>query len=454
MTRRGTPGPPRAALACGAALYQATWLAALGLASPVLAARALSSAPARARLAERLARGPFPPPPAAPRVLLHGVSVGEIRAARPLLAALPRARPGPELALSSTTDTGLSVARELVLARGALVAPAVRWPFDARPLVERFLARLAPSALVLVELELWPGMLAAARRRAIPVAVVNGRVTERSARSWARLAGVLRPFAGLALVAARSEEDAERFRTLGAPAVVVAGNVKHDALPAGRVDPGPELARLLGARDGRPVLVGGSTHAPEERLLAEAWRATLPGWRLVLAPRHPERSEAVERELAALGLAPQRLSLLRAGREAPDPARPALVDSVGLLERVWGLAQLAFVGGGFGTRGGQNVLEPAAQGVPVLFGPDVRNFEAEARLLERAGGARRVASADELGRALEAWGGDARARADAGRAARAALDGLQGATARTLEALGPLLDGLGAPGAPRGRGPA
>src|SRR5690606_34329704 len=148
----------------------------------------------------------------------------------------------------------------------------------------------------------------------------------------------------------------------------------------GRADPGPELARLCGGRPGQLVLVAGSTHEPEEALVAEAWRSGAPDARLVLVPRHPERAPDVVRALERSGLRAQRLTELRAGLEAPDPARPCIADTIGELERIYGLADVVFVGGSLAPHGGHDLLEPAAQGSAVVIGPHVTNFAQETAL--------------------------------------------------------------------------
>jgi 3-deoxy-D-manno-octulosonic-acid transferase len=411
-------------------LYDGAWFLALLASSPWWLVRSLFDARFRA-LCRARSLGPLPPAPVAgarPRLLVHCVSVGEVKAARALLGELGREY---ELVLSTTTDTGAEVAAKLypALAR-------VRFPLDFGPCVARFLARVAPAAVILVELELWPGFLRACGRRAIPVCVVNGRISARSFPRYRRLERLLPQFARLALVCAQDEEYAARFRQLGAdPArVLVTGNIKADGLRTGALEPSAEIRRLLGARPGQPLLVAGSTHAPEERWVAEAWRSAVPQARLVLVPRHPERAPAIAAELAALELRVQRLSALRGG-EAPDPARPALVDTIGELEQVYALADLVFVGGSLTARGGQNMLEPAGLGRPVVYGPQLANFLQEAALLERAGASRRLAGADELGAVFrELLGDPARAQA-MGRAGMRAVESQKGAGARTLAAL-------------------
>ncbi len=362
------------------------------------------------------------------RVLVHGVSVGEVKAARALVAALADEC---EIVLSSTTDAGMEQARVLYPSLAC-----VRFPLDASFALRRFLARVEPDLVLLVELELWPNFLRACNRRGIPLAVVNGRLTERSFPRYRRLERVLPQFARLSLVCAQDEEHASRFRALGVDdaRLVVTGNVKTDGLRLGARETPPELCAQLGARPGQPVLVAGSTHAPEERWVLEAWRAAVPQARLILVPRHVERARALVEELAACGARPQRLSELRAG-EAPDPSRPALVDTIGELESVYSLADLVFVGGSLTPRGGQNMLEPAAQAKAVVHGALVPNFAQEAALLARAGASRVVDEASELAGVFRELVGDPQLRARMGQAGMRALAAQSGANDRTLGAL-------------------
>jgi 3-deoxy-D-manno-octulosonic-acid transferase len=424
------PGALRALLHL---FYDAVWTVALLLAAPVCGVRCLFDARFRRMVAERLTLGMPRLEPGKPRILVHGVSVGEVKGAAPLVRALEAAHPELEVVVSASTDTGMEVARQTFAGRRV-----VRFPLDPGWLVARFLARLAPSAVVLVELEVWPSFLRLCNRRGVPLAVVNGRITGTSFGRYHLFRRALPQFNRISLYCVQLEEYAERFRQLGgAPErVVVTGNLKADGfgVAAGERDRQrqQELARLLGLRPGMLVLVGGSTHAPEERLLAQAWRAAVPEARLVLVPRHPPRADDVERELAALGLAAQRLTRARAG-ETVDPARPLIVDTIGELEAVYALSDLVFVGGSLTEHGGQNVLEPAALGRAVLHGPHVQNFRQEVALLRSAGAAREVADGAELALALRELAADGELRRRMGEAGRSAVAAQAGATARTLE---------------------
>jgi 3-deoxy-D-manno-octulosonic-acid transferase len=408
------------------AVYDALWLLGFVLGLPVWIVRAIADPGFRRMSVERLRAG-APLKKRGKRVLIHAVSVGEVKAAQALVRELAASRPDLDLVVSSTTNAGMETARKTFSGRSV-----VRFPFDVSPLASSFLARVAPDLVVLVELEIWPNFMRAARRRGIPVAVVNGRATERSVRSWKRVGAGFAGFGRLALACVQDDVYARRFADLGVPRdrIVVTGNVKADGIRTGASAPGDELRRLLGPRDGQRTLVGGSTHDPEERLLA----AAAGDARLVLVPRHLERVGSLVRDLGRIGRDPQLLSKLRAG-EAPDPSRPAIVDTMGELERVYALADVAFVGGTFTDRGGQNVLEPAAQGKPVVHGPNVWNFAQEAALLEAAGASRRVEDESGLERALAEILGDPAVRDRMSKAGIAAVERQKGATSRTVAAL-------------------
>lgn len=384
---------------------------------------------------------------ARPRVLVHGVSVGEIKASQSLVAAL---RGSYEVVVSAFSDTGLQVAGQLF--PGTTI---VRYPFDFWPLVRRFWRRIQPDYVLLLELEAWPCFLREANRRGAPVAVVSGRITASSFRRY-RMFGSLPEFGRISLFAAQDEAYAGRFRALAGSGdrVVVTGNVKVDGLrvrESSLQDHGfQRLVREAGLGEARLtagpstggdaplVLVAGSTHAPEEGMFLKAALAGAPGARIIIVPRHPDRSAAVVAELAGLlpdGCGPERLSDLRASGGVGDVARPLIVDTIGELERLYGLADLVFIGGSLIPHGGQNMMEPAAQGRPVIYGPHVQNFLEETAILEAAGAALRVSDEPGLEEALRSLAGDMEERLRMGERGRTAVAAQRGATRATLAAL-------------------
>ena len=341
-----------------------------------------------------------PQPAGTPRIWLHGVSVGEVQLLSSLAAEIGRQAGAAgrmvDCVLSSSTTTGLEVAAKRFGAERSFPCP-----LDFTWAVDRALDRVRPDLLVLGELELWPNLLARARRRGIPIVVANARMSERSAAGYARIRPLVRRMLGrVGLVVARSQADADRFAALGAPEVVVTGSMKFDGVRGDRDTPEIErLRRLAGFAADDVVFLAGSTQDPEERLAAEAFvslRDRHPELRLVIVPRHVERAAEIAAILDGLGLRWQARSRIeQAGADAA--ARVLLVDATGELASWWGTAAIAFVGGSLdGKRGGQNMLEPAAYGAAVSFGPHTRNFKDEVARLLAADGAVVVADGREL----------------------------------------------------------
>jgi 3-deoxy-D-manno-octulosonic-acid transferase len=369
-------------------LLNIAYLVAVILALPWVIWRRLSGGRPVASPWTRLTGAIAAPPPAGgrPRIWLHGVSVGEVQLLTALAAELRRqaddAGTPVDCVISSSTTTGLEVAAQRFGANRAFPCP-----LDFTWAVDRVLDRVAPGLVVLGELELWPNLLARTARRGTPIVVANARMSERSAAGYARLRPLVRRMLGhVGLVVARSQADADRFAALGARDVVVTGSMKFDGVRGDRAAPDViRLRALAGIAADDIVFLAGSTQDPEERLAAEAFRALTaahPRLRLVLVPRHVERAGAVAALLDAAGIRWQRRSRLEA--DGADPAaRVLLVDTTGELGWWWGTAGIAFVGGSLdGVRGGQNMLEPAAYGAAVSFGPHTRNFKDEvARLL-------------------------------------------------------------------------
>ena len=327
-----------------------------------------------------------PPEPGVARIWLHGVSVGEVQLLAALAAELTRQAADAgrriECVISSSTTTGLEVAAKRFGPNRTFPCP-----LDFSWAVDRVLDRVRPAVVVLGELELWPNLLAGVARRGIPVVVANARMSETSARGYARIRPLVRRMLGrVTVVSARSQADADRFAALGAADVRVAGSMKFDGVRGDREAADVQrLRELAGFTADEIVFLAGSTQAPEERLAAEAFlalRERHSSLRLVIVPRHVERTAEVAATLDSLGLRWQARSRLDA--DGPDPAaRILVVDTTGELGWWWGTATIAFVGGSLdGGRGGQNMLEPAAYGAAVCFGPHTRNFRAEvARLL-------------------------------------------------------------------------
>jgi 3-deoxy-D-manno-octulosonic-acid transferase len=387
----------------------------------------------------RLGRIPETPP--GERMLwLHCASVGEVLAARPLIEALLEHYPGHRLTLTTMTATGAERAQALSEARGdkRLVHRFV--PLDFPAAAARFVTRLRPELALFFETELWPNLLHACRRRGVPVAVVNGRLSPRAFRGYLRLRPLMREtLACVDWLAAKSPADAERFERLGmAPGrTAVVGSLKFDIVADGGDQ---EVSKRLRTRLGeRPVWIAGSTHEGEEAALLAAHARLRKTYRealLVLVPRHPQRFAAVAALCEQAGMRVARRSL----DEWPDAATAVyLGDTMGDLLALYGAGDLAFVGGSLVPIGGHNLLEPAALGVPVLTGPALANFEEVAEVLRAADALVEVADAESLAAALAALFADPAARRRLGEAARAVVAANRGALGRTLAGLVSLL---------------
>jgi len=431
------------------ALYSIGWLLATPLVLAYLLWRSRRQPAYRAHWAERFGAG-RPPRGAdrAPLIWIHAVSVGETRAAQPLVSALAAAHPDACFLITAMTPTGRETARELYAgALGARFAQAYL-PYDYAGAPRRFLRAWRPSIGLVMETELWPNLMAAAERERVPVALVNARLSVRSQARGLRSRALIAPAARrLSAVLAQTRGDAERIATLGRPVDAVTGNLKFDNAPK---DDLLALGRAWRARIGRPVLVAASTRDGEEALLRDAWtRATAgpprapagaPRPLLAIVPRHPQRFDEVVRDARTAGLRVAR----RAALEDPGvdwEAVDLLVgDSMGEMDAWYALAGCAVIGGSLRPFGSQNLIEACAAGCPVVVGPSTFNFAEAAEQAITAGAAVRVPDAD----AAVAEGlrllGDPRAAGAAGQAGAAFAATHRGATRRTLEALRPLLE--------------
>ena len=417
-------------------IYRVLAAVALPLVIPVLKIRQLFTGKSRPRFRDRMGRGLPELPPNA--IWIQAVSVGEVELARRLVAELGRMAPEQSVFVTATTATGLELAKRTL--GGDL--PVFPCPIDLPGPVSRVMDHAQPRLVVLVETELWPELIHQAERRGTPVAVVNARLSENSLAGYRRVAGPLRKLVTpVRLVLARTEADAARFAELGvAPEnIVVGGNIKYDIGADQRMLEWAEAVRT--AAGGRPIVVAGSTMEGEEALVVRAIQdlgedGTRPF--LVLAPRHPERFDAVADLLQARGIEFVRRSV---GGEVPTTTDAFLIDTIGELARAYQLAAVAFIGGSLVPTGGHNPLEPAVWGVPVLSGPHVDNFLEVYEEMTAAGGALLVADEDELRKSLAEWLDDPNRALSAGAAGREVVEQNRGATSRTATALLALIDG-------------
>jgi len=359
-----------------------------------------------------------------PVIWVHAVSVGETHAAHPLIRALRTAHPDHRIVLTHMTPTGRRTGEQLF---GNEVA-RVYLPYDLPWTVERFLRHFRPKVGVLIETEVWPNLLARCAGTHIPVVLANARMSERSARGYARVARLTREAMGsLAAVGAQSEADAQRLTRLGARRVEVTGNIKFDRLPSGA---DLALARSFRARTAkRFVFLAASTRAGEEELVLDALTGLEADILLALVPRHPQRFD----EVAAL-LDKRRLPHQRRSDEQPVRAdtRVWLGDSMGELFSYYAACDVAFVGGSLLPLGGQNLLEPLALGKPVLIGPHTFNFAEASEAAVQAGAAIRVVDSIGLRQMVRALRADSDRCRSLGEAGINFMKRHAGATQRTV----------------------
>jgi len=381
-----------------------------------------------------------------PCVWVHAVSLGEVNATRSLVDEIARRLPDHEIVISTTTDTGYAAARRQYPDR-----PAFRYPLDFTFAIERVFRRIRPAAIVLMELEVWPNLLSLAQRRGIPVCVVNGRVTEEKSMRRYRWPVVRtlarRMFGRLAVVAAQDEIYAERFVELGVPSdrVHVTGSMKYDtALVADEIPGADALAAAMGIISKQPLIVAGSTGPDEEGLLLDAYRSLVsekPGVQLAIIPRKPERFDDIARLIESRGFTCIRRSERLDGASIPHSAFPIphstvfLGDTMGELRKFYSLASVVFVGRTLVPLGGSDLMEVAALGKAMCFGPHVGNFADVASKLLSSGGAVQMRSADDLLPTFRDLLADHARAGELGRRAREVVQQNLGATKRTVDLL-------------------
>jgi len=365
---------------------------------------------------------------------IHAVSVGEVHAAEMLIQRIKQRRPEVAVVVSTVTDTGQERARRIAEADATLYLP-----LDLGPILRRVFRRIHPEVFVIVETELWPRLLSVLHAERIPILVLNGRISDRSYGRYRLTRGFWRRVLGwVDCFAMQTDLDAERIRSMGAPGerVSVMGNMKFDRVPP---LPSPEEAQALRGefglcRDNR-LWVAGSTFPGEERRILDVYlrlKKRFASLRLLLAPRNPERAEAVEGLVREKGLECLRRSVCRA-EPSPEGEPVILLDTMGELAKMYALADYVFIGKSLDGWGGQNPLEPAALCKPIVFGPHMENFREAERLLLDAGGAVQVQDEAGLEQTLSEWFQSPDTCRRLGEGAVGALRSRQGATERNLD---------------------
>jgi 3-deoxy-D-manno-octulosonic-acid transferase len=424
-------------------LLNAAYFAVIAVCSPLIVWQSLRTGKYREGFREKLI-GLVPRREGnATCVWIHAVSVGEVNLVATLLRELRAAQPDWQFVVSTTSRTGYELARKKYADVTVFYCP-----LDFSWAVRTAMRRIRPTILVLAELELWPNLIAAAKQRGARVAIINGRLSDHSFPGYCRI----RPFVAhvlrqVDLIAAQSDESADRFRALGAPPekVQVTGSLKYDGAQTDRNNPRTQsLRQLAGIAPDDIVFLAGSTQEPEEQYALEIFRRLSPQHsrlRLILVPRHPERFDAIAKLLEASGLPWQRRSLVGPQSSPLAHNRILLVDTVGELGAWWGTAHIAFVGGSFGDRGGQNMIEPAAYGAAVSFGPNTRNFRDIVATLHAANAAVTANAPEELETFVRRCLEDSSYAKTLGTRAQTLVRSQLGATSRTVQLLASILPG-------------
>ncbi len=421
-------------------LYDMMAALALTAWSPVLGWRALTQRKYRQGFPQRLGRlkpGVVDRFHDRPFLWIHACSVGEASAGLPIVRHLRELLPGHSILVSTVTDTGNRVATEK-----GLGDEVIYLPLDLFHIWSRTLKVLKPAAFVILETEIWPAMIASLKSTGVPIALVNGRISDRAFRRYEQTAWFFRPvMKNIDLVAAQSDLDAERFRAIGAlpERVMMLGNAKYDAVASDVSEEQKSAFRKeLNLRPDDAVWIAGSTFAGEEKLAAQVYaqlRSKWPQLRLLVAPRHPERFSEAERDISELGLTVTRRSTGR----IPDPANVVLLDTVGELARIYSIAHAVLIGKSILAQGGQNPLEAAAQGCAILHGPNMENFRDATRLLADAGASAIVTDGGTLYKEMENLLSHPSLRQDRGQRAKSVVEGSRGAAKRIAQEVARLI---------------
>jgi 3-deoxy-D-manno-octulosonic-acid transferase len=425
-------------------LYNGMLLAGFALLSPFVAYVVATAAKRRHTFRQRMGwcRPTWPVEPGGGTgkcVWVHALSVGEVLAAQPLVSRLRHLRPDLRICFTTSTFTGFQTAWQIFGHRQRV--GLAYFPYDWIGAVRRVVSQINPSMVVLTETDIWPNFLMEMRRRRVPVSLVNLRFSERTWRNYRRFGWLARTLLGeLKKITLQQQTDLKRLVSLGLDPekIAVTGNIKFDGVvPERASDAAAQWKIRLNIPPEMRVLVAGSTHAGEEELLFQVVRSLSRCGNapvLILAPRDPLRSEAIIASCKAFGLDAGLLTVVMNRSEEIHPCpRVVVVDTIGDLKSLYGIADVAFVGGSMVPCGGHNPLEPAGWGKPVLFGPDMRDFSLIARYLLDARAARQVANADELFRTVDVLFADPQSAADMGSRGLRVVEKHKGSVDKTMK---------------------
>ena len=421
-------------------IFDSVYLTASLLGSPYLLFKILTSKRYRSGLdqrfgiiSERLS--------SKPGIWVHGASVGEVITAKSIIERIDEEFPEWETFISATTNTGFSVAERNFSNKNVFY-----FPLDLSWITEKVIQKKRPSFILLIELEVWPNFLISAFKNNIPVIVVNGRISNKSVKAYRAISCISKDFRNSLIneknvFCARTELDAQRFRDLGIPGkqIFVTGTMKYDNIPANidkNISKG--LAGLFHINDDDLVLIGGSTHAGEEEILIRVFERlskTCPNLKLILAPRHIERTGDVSRLIEKMGFVPVlKTEVERSHYKWQDTKKTIiLIDTVGDLGTIYSLSNYVFVGKSLVPSGGQNMMEPAGLGKPVIFGPHTFNFKEEADLLLKNDAAKVVKTEEELFETIEFFIKNPDMTEEMGLKAQKVVNEKRGATDRNIE---------------------
>jgi len=372
-------------------------------------------------------------------IWIQAVSVGEVAACKSLIDKLKASFPDKKIVLSTITRTGNDLARKLFGSDAVIVY----FPLDLSWIIRRAVSLVNPSLYIMIETEIWPNMIKEISSRGIPSAIVNGRISDRSFGKY-KLA---KPFLSntmkrVSVFCMQSSRDAERIISLGAPKdrVRITGNMKFDAGTSVDTGRSEEFRKMMGLTDGDSLVVAGSTHRGEEAIILRIFKklsAEFPKLKLLIAPRHIERTKEVEEAVRSLGLEPVRFSSISgtpAGkRDVKGDYQIFILDSIGKLRDIYSISTIVFIGGSLVAHGGQNPIEPAALGKPVIFGPYMFNFREIVSVFLDNGAAILAKDPEELFGSLKILLGDSKRRSEMTRCAGLAISRNLGATERNIK---------------------